>query len=134
MRPLDAVVVGAITPSLVAAGCGGAIPSSDGSPATLKLNGRAIRLLPSGVDMVLPGATTVAWLAFLPPAPDTQPGIWKLGLYEMPVKTNDVGRASKTARFEFRYKAVEYIDTYQQDNFFAIPKLIGTAEVPPKQP
>jgi predicted lipoprotein with Yx(FWY)xxD motif len=40
MRPLHAVVVGAIGLVLVAAGCGGAIPSSDGGPATLKLDGR----------------------------------------------------------------------------------------------
>jgi predicted lipoprotein with Yx(FWY)xxD motif len=39
MRPLHAVVVGAIGLALVAAGCGGAIPSSDGGPATLKLAG-----------------------------------------------------------------------------------------------
>ena len=39
MRPLP-VVVGAIGLALVAAGCGGAIPSSDGGPATLKLDGR----------------------------------------------------------------------------------------------
>jgi predicted lipoprotein with Yx(FWY)xxD motif len=40
MRPLYAVVVGAIGLALVAAGCGGAIPSSNGGPATLKLDGR----------------------------------------------------------------------------------------------
>ncbi|HEU5245352.1 MAG TPA: hypothetical protein VFU33_13220 [Gaiellaceae bacterium] len=40
MRPLHAVVVGAIGLALVAAGCGGAIPSSEGGPATLKLSGR----------------------------------------------------------------------------------------------
>jgi len=40
MRPLHAVVVGAIGLALVAAGCGGAIPSSDGGSATLKLDGR----------------------------------------------------------------------------------------------
>jgi predicted lipoprotein with Yx(FWY)xxD motif len=41
MRPLYAVVVGAIgLVAVVAAGCGGAIPSSDGGPATLKLDGR----------------------------------------------------------------------------------------------
>jgi predicted lipoprotein with Yx(FWY)xxD motif len=37
MRPLHAVVVGALGLAFVAAGCGGAIPSSNGSPATLKL-------------------------------------------------------------------------------------------------
>jgi predicted lipoprotein with Yx(FWY)xxD motif len=37
MRPLHAVVVGAITLMLIAAGCGGAIPSSNGGPATLKV-------------------------------------------------------------------------------------------------
>jgi predicted lipoprotein with Yx(FWY)xxD motif len=37
MRPLHAVVVGAIGLAFVTAGCGGAIPSSDGGPATLKM-------------------------------------------------------------------------------------------------
>ena len=37
MRPLHAVVVGVITLVLIAAGCGGAIPSSNGGPATLRL-------------------------------------------------------------------------------------------------
>jgi predicted lipoprotein with Yx(FWY)xxD motif len=40
MRPLHAVVVGVIGLAVVAAGCGGAIPSSDGGPATLKLDGK----------------------------------------------------------------------------------------------
>lgn len=39
MRPLYAVVMGAIALAVFAAGCGGAIPSSDGGPATLKLSG-----------------------------------------------------------------------------------------------
>ena len=37
MRPLHAVVVGAVALILIAAGCGGAIPSSNGGPATLQL-------------------------------------------------------------------------------------------------
>ena len=37
MRPLHAVVVGATTLVLIAAGCGGAIPSSNGGSTTLKL-------------------------------------------------------------------------------------------------
>ncbi|HEX6789357.1 MAG TPA: hypothetical protein VF091_08960 [Gaiellaceae bacterium] len=39
MRPLYAVVVGALGLALVAAGCGGAVPSSDGGPAMVKLSG-----------------------------------------------------------------------------------------------
>jgi predicted lipoprotein with Yx(FWY)xxD motif len=38
MRPLHAVVIGAIGLTFVAAGCGGAIPSSNGGSATLKLS------------------------------------------------------------------------------------------------
>jgi predicted lipoprotein with Yx(FWY)xxD motif len=41
MRPLYAVVVGAISLALVAAGCGEAIPSSNGGPATLRLGDSA---------------------------------------------------------------------------------------------
>jgi predicted lipoprotein with Yx(FWY)xxD motif len=38
LRPLHTVVLGALGLALVAAGCGGAIPSSNGGPATLKLS------------------------------------------------------------------------------------------------
>jgi predicted lipoprotein with Yx(FWY)xxD motif len=41
MRPLHAVVVGALGLAFVAAGCGGAVPSSDGGPATVKLSNAA---------------------------------------------------------------------------------------------
>ena len=41
MRPLHAVVVGAMSLALVAAGCGEAIPSSNGGPATLRLGNSA---------------------------------------------------------------------------------------------
>ena len=40
MRPLHAVVVGVIGLAVFAAGCGGAIPSSNGGPAMLKLDGQ----------------------------------------------------------------------------------------------
>jgi predicted lipoprotein with Yx(FWY)xxD motif len=39
MRPLHAVVVGVIGLAVFVAGCGGAIPSSNGGPAMLKLDG-----------------------------------------------------------------------------------------------
>lgn len=38
MRPLHAVVVGALGLAFVAAGCGGAVPSSNGGPAMVKLS------------------------------------------------------------------------------------------------
>lgn len=40
LRPLYAVVVGVMGLAVVTAGCGGAIPSSNGGPAMLKLNGQ----------------------------------------------------------------------------------------------
>jgi predicted lipoprotein with Yx(FWY)xxD motif len=43
MRPLHAVVVGAVALAVLAAGCGGAVPSSNGTSTTVKLsssNGR----------------------------------------------------------------------------------------------
>jgi predicted lipoprotein with Yx(FWY)xxD motif len=40
MRPLYAVVLGVIGLVVVAAGCGGAVPSSNGGPAVLKLDGQ----------------------------------------------------------------------------------------------
>jgi predicted lipoprotein with Yx(FWY)xxD motif len=41
MRPLHAVVMGAIGVVFLAAGCGGAMPGSDGGPATLRLTSSA---------------------------------------------------------------------------------------------
>jgi predicted lipoprotein with Yx(FWY)xxD motif len=38
MRPLHAVVVGALGLAFLAAGCGGAMPSSNGGPVTLKMS------------------------------------------------------------------------------------------------
>src|SRR5437764_15269187 len=40
MRPLHAVVMGVIGLAVVTAGCGGAIPSSNGGPAALKMDGK----------------------------------------------------------------------------------------------
>ena len=40
MRPLYAVAVGVMGLAVVTAGCGGAIPSSNGGPAMLKLDGQ----------------------------------------------------------------------------------------------
>lgn len=49
MRPHHAVVVGAIGLALAAAGCAGAIPSSNGGPATLKMtSGKLGRFLVDG--------------------------------------------------------------------------------------
>jgi hypothetical protein len=78
---------------------------------------------------VIPGATSTAWLAFNPPSVDQAPGIWKLGLYDVPVKMTEAGTVARSARFEFRFVAVKYIDTYRQENLLATPKLISTEVV-----
>jgi hypothetical protein len=103
-----------------------ACPSSDTAANAFA----GVRLLQKGVE-ILPGATSASWLAFTPPSAEDQPGVWKLGLYEVPVKTNDVGKTSKTTRFEFRYNVVKYVDTYLQKNWLATPELIESTEVPP---
>ena len=101
-------------------------PSSDGAANAFA----GVRLLQNGLDVVVPGSTAVAWLAFQPPALESQPGVWKLGIYEMPVKVGDTGKIAKTGRFEFRYNVVKYLDTYRQENFLAMPQLIQTVPVP----
>jgi hypothetical protein len=101
-------------------------PSSDTAANAFS----GVRLLQKGVE-ILPGATGASWLAFTPPSAEDQPGVWKLGLYEVPVKTNDVGKVAKTARFEFRYQVIKYVDTYRQKNWLATPELIESTEVPP---
>jgi hypothetical protein len=101
-------------------------PSSDTAANAFS----GVKLLQKGVE-ILPGGASASWLAFTPPSAEDQPGVWKLGLYEVPVKTNDVGKTTKTARFEFRYNVVKYVDTYRQKNWLATPELIESTEVPP---
>lgn len=99
-------------------------PSSETAAAGF----RNLRMVQRSTEIV-PGAASIAWLAFLPPAPEKNPGTWKLGLYDVPVKLNEAGRTTKSARFEFRFTAVKYIDTYRQENLLATPKLIRTEVV-----
>lgn len=90
------------------------------------LNGfRNLRMLQRTTE-IIPGATGTAWLAFNPPSADKAPGVWRLGFYDVPVKMNEAGAVAKSARFEFRFTAVKYIDTYRQENLLATPKLIST--------
>ena len=90
MRPLHAVVVGASALVLIAAGCGGAIPSSNGGPATLKLTsskegrylvdsqGRSLYLFEKdeGGESYCNGACAAVWPALETEAmPHAGPGV-----------------------------------------------------------
>jgi predicted lipoprotein with Yx(FWY)xxD motif len=90
MRPLHAVVVGVIAPVLIAAGCGGAIPSSNGGPATLRLissndgrhlvdgQGRSLYLFEKddGGESYCNGACAAVWPALETEAlPHAGPGV-----------------------------------------------------------
>lgn len=89
---------------------------------------RSLRMLQRGTE-IIPGSTATTWLAFNPPSADKAPGVWKLGFYDVPVKMNEAGAVSRSGRFEFRFTAVKYIDTYRQENLLATPKLISTEVV-----
>lgn len=89
---------------------------------------RGVRLLQRSNEIIT-GSTSTTWVAFQPPSPDKAPGVWKLGLYDMPVKLNDVGTVAKIAPFEFRFVSIKYVDTYRQENLLATPKLISTEVV-----
>jgi hypothetical protein len=89
---------------------------------------RGLRMV-EPTTQIIPGATSTAWLAFNPPSADQAPGIWKLGFYDVPVKMTEAGTVARSARFEFRFTAIKYIDTYRQVNLLATPKLISTEVV-----
>lgn len=82
------------------------------------------------VDELVPGTSTTGYL-FFDTTKDTQqvPGIWKLGLYEIPAATDDAGAVVKTVKFELRTIARKYEDTYFQKGIFAAPELRDSVEI-----
>ena len=77
---------------------------------------------------LLPGTTTTGYLLFLPQRPDL-PGVWKLSLYEIPVKVDAAGSTIARTRFDFAYLRKKFEDTYSQE-FMGDRKLLNSKEIP----
>ncbi|MDD5430683.1 MAG: hypothetical protein PHP03_00435 [Candidatus Pacebacteria bacterium] len=86
-----------------------------------------IKLIDRNVE-VLPSMTFTGWIAFRPPNAEN-PGIWKVVIYEIPVRVDDAGLVKKRTRFEFRTIVKKIIETYEQDGMFGNKKLVHTEEV-----
>lgn len=77
---------------------------------------------------LLPGTTTTGYLLFFPQRPDL-PGVWKLSLYEIPVKVDAAGSTIARTRFDFAYLRKKFEDTYSQE-FMGDRKLLNSKEIP----
>ena len=87
---------------------------------------RLYRLIDRNTEL-LPNRTTTGYLVYLP-VDGTMPGVWKLTIYDLPVKTNEAGAVVKTVNFELKSVAKVYKDTYTQE-FLKPPVKISTVEV-----
>jgi hypothetical protein len=82
---------------------------------------RTIKLINRNTEL-LPNYTTTGYIIYVPN--DIQmSGVWKLEIYEFPVKTDDAGRALTTINFSFRSISKKYIDSYENN------KLVKSIEV-----
>lgn len=87
---------------------------------------KLIKLIDRNLE-ILPNSTITGWLAFKPASMEI-PGIWKLAIYEVPVKFNEAGQVTKTTRFEIRIKGKKFIDTYEEE-FMGKRRKVDSQEV-----
>ena len=98
-----------------------------GTTASIAPQLRLIKIFSRNVE-IPPGTNFTGYLVFHPTTIEMT-GTWKLGLYDIPVKTNDAGKVTKTTRFEIRSVVKHYVDHYTQGNPFAPAVLKSSEEV-----
>jgi hypothetical protein len=86
----------------------------------LKLYNRNVEVVPK---------TSFTGYVIFKPASVNIAGTWKVALYEIPAKTDQAGKTTKTTGFEVRSVEKHYIDHYYQENAFAQPQLKSSEEV-----
>lgn len=64
---------------------------------------------------IIPGSTLSFWLAFSPPALE-MPGVWKLAIYEVPVRVDPAGRPTRTTQFDMRVVARQITETIAKEH------------------
>lgn len=77
---------------------------------------------------IVPRSSFTGYVVFLPPAINVA-GTWKLGVFDIPSKTDESGKVIKTTNFEVRSVAKHYVDHYFQENAFAQKQLKNSEEV-----
>jgi hypothetical protein len=78
---------------------------------------------------ILPKRSVAGYLLFTPASRDMT-GIWRLSLYEVPVKTDAAGNVSETVKFDFNTEAKRYLDTYRRDSPISPPVLVSSEPAP----
>lgn len=91
-----------------------------GAYATIKFIGTNTELLP--------GTTTTGFMVFMPLKNDLT-GVWKLSMYEVPVKVDATGTPIARTRFDFPYVRRRYVDSYSQD-FAGAKTLVSSTPAP----
>ena len=88
---------------------------------------KSIKFIDKNTEL-LPNRTTTGYIVYKP-IDIKVPGSWKISFYDLPVETNSAGIPIKTINFDFRSIAKKYIDTYNQESFFAAPIKVSTKEI-----
>lgn len=76
---------------------------------------------------IIPGSTLSFWLAFSPPSLE-MPGIWKLALYEVPIRVDGAGRPTRTTQFDMRIVAKQISETVAKSNFLDPGRVVERKE------
>lgn len=88
---------------------------------------RNIKFINSNME-ILPGYSTTGYLVFKKDFTET-PGIYKLAIFDLTTKVNNIGNPTEKTAFEFRYAVKQFKETYEEDMFSGSKKLLNSEEI-----
>lgn len=88
---------------------------------------RNIKFINSNME-ILPGYSTKGYLVFRKDFTDT-PGIYKLAIFDLTTKVDNIGNPTEKTAFEFRYAVKQFKETYEEDMFSGSKKLLSSEEI-----
>lgn len=88
---------------------------------------RNIKFINSNME-ILPGYSTKGYLVFKKDFTKT-PGIYKLAIFDLTTKVDNIGNPTEKTAFEFRYSVKQFRETYEEDIFSSSKKLLSSEEI-----
>ncbi len=86
-----------------------------------------IKFINSNME-ILPGYSTKGYLVFRKDFTET-PGVYKLALFDLTTKVDNIGNPTEKTAFEFRYAVKQFRDTYEEDILAGSKKLLSSEEI-----
>lgn len=88
---------------------------------------RSIKFINSNME-ILPGYSTKGYLVFRKDFTET-PGVYKLALFDLTTKVDNIGNPTEKTAFEFRYAVKKFKDTFEEDILSGSKKLLSSEEI-----